>query len=242
MAKTGPTSDNGAEYYQGISDALREANEKGGIRGYTIEEQFFDHAYNIADRPGQVQRVEGGPELAGRADVLQLGHTRQRGVQPRTPPIEGKPFISGSYATTLATPTAQSRQVTDAGRHHSRPSPPRARPTTSSPAPTTPPRSGSPCASSRTGAGGRSPSPICTTSSFCKQPIPAGKTYANEIGLGIAPDFVPELSRHRGRHRGQDAAVRGREPGRGLVLGGQLDGHHHRHHQGRAQVPASAPS
>jgi ABC-type branched-subunit amino acid transport system substrate-binding protein len=36
MAQTGPTSDNGAEYYQGINDALREANDKGGIRGYLI--------------------------------------------------------------------------------------------------------------------------------------------------------------------------------------------------------------
>ena len=34
----------------------------------------------------------------------------------------------------------------------------------------------------------------CTGSTFCTEPIPAGKTYAKEIGLAIAPDFNPELA------------------------------------------------
>src|SRR6266496_3990299 len=47
MDYTGPTSDNAAVYYQGIKDAMREANAQGGIKGYKLEEQFYDHAYNL---------------------------------------------------------------------------------------------------------------------------------------------------------------------------------------------------
>src|SRR3954452_14582299 len=45
MDYTGPTSDNAAVYYQGIKDAMDDANASGGIKGYTLEEKFYDHAY-----------------------------------------------------------------------------------------------------------------------------------------------------------------------------------------------------
>ena len=34
----------------------------------------------------------------------------------------------------------------------------------------------------------------CTGSTFCTEPIPAGKTFAKEINLAIGPDFNPELA------------------------------------------------
>src|SRR5437762_14049461 len=49
MDYTGPTSDNAAVYYQGIKDAMREANATGGIKGYQLHEEFYDHAY-VLDR------------------------------------------------------------------------------------------------------------------------------------------------------------------------------------------------
>jgi branched-chain amino acid transport system substrate-binding protein len=192
MAKTGPTSDNGAEYYQGIRDALREANDKGGIRGYLIDEVFFDHAYNIPAAQAKYNEWKADPSWQ---DVLMFFSwgTPDSEAFAADSQVEGKPFISGSYATTLATPTPQSRQVVMpdgsyqtfstagapynffAGTDYS-----------------TQIRIAMRFIKDR---GGRKISfAFCTTSSFCKQPIPAGKTYATEIGLAIAPDFVPELN------------------------------------------------
>src|SRR4029453_6219058 len=46
MALTGSTSDNGKENYQGIKEALNEANERpGGVAGWRFEEQVYDHVY-----------------------------------------------------------------------------------------------------------------------------------------------------------------------------------------------------
>ncbi len=187
MARTGPTSDNGAEYYQGISDALREANEKGGIRGYKIEEEFFDHGYNI---PMAMQKYAQWKADPSWKDVLMFFSwgTPDTEVFSADAQMEGKPFISGSYATTLATPIAQSRQVT---------MPDGSRQTFSAPgAPfnffagtdySTQIRIAMKFVKDR---GGRKVAfAFCTNSDFCKQPIPAGKTYASELGLNIAPDF-----------------------------------------------------
>jgi branched-chain amino acid transport system substrate-binding protein len=192
MARTGPTSDNGAEYYQGISDAIREANETGGIRGYRTEEEFFDHAYNIPSAQAKYGEWKADPSWADILMFFSWG-TPDSEAFAADSALEGKPFISGSYATTLATPNAQSRQVT---------MPDGTLQTFSTPgAPynffagtdySTQIRIAMKFIKDR---GGRKISfAYCTTSSFCKQPIPAGKTYASDVGLTIAPDFVPELA------------------------------------------------
>ncbi len=192
MARTGPTSDNGAEYYQGIHDAIRETNDVGGIRGYTIEEVFHDHGYNIQNARDKYAEWKADPSWR---DVLMFFSwgTPDSEAFAADSALEGKPFISGSYATTLATPTPQSRQVTLPD--------------------------GTQQTFSTTGApfnffagtdystqiriamrfikdrGGRKIAfAYCKMSSFCTQPIPAGKTYADEIGLTVAPDFIPELN------------------------------------------------
>jgi branched-chain amino acid transport system substrate-binding protein len=192
MARTGPTSDNGAEYYQGISDALRETNDKGGIRGYLIEEDFYDHGYLLANAMARYAQWKADPSWPEVAMFFSWG-TPDSEAFAADAALEGKPFISGSYATTLATPTPQSRQVTMpdgssqtfmtagapfnffAGTDYS-----------------TQIRIAMRFIKDR---GGRKIAfAYCTKSTFCTQPIPAGKTYAKEVGLALAPDFNPELS------------------------------------------------
>ena len=114
MAATGPTSDNGAEYYQGINDALRESNEKGGIRGYLVEEVFFDHAYDIPNARLQYDQWKADPSWQDILMFFSWG-TPDSEAFAADSALEGKPFISGSYATTLATPNAA-----DPAGHHAR--------------------------------------------------------------------------------------------------------------------------
>jgi branched-chain amino acid transport system substrate-binding protein len=107
--------------------------------------------------------------------------------------IEGKPFISGSYATTLATPKPQTTMVTMpdgtqqtfaakgapfnffAGTDYS-----------------TQIRIAMRFVQDK--GGHKVAFAYCTGSTFCTEPIPAGKTYAKEINLAIGPDFNPELA------------------------------------------------
>jgi branched-chain amino acid transport system substrate-binding protein len=191
MAQTGPTSDNGAEYYQGINDALREANDKGGIRGYLIEEQFHDHAYNIDNARARYNQWKADPSWQDVLAFFSWG-TPDSEAFAADSALEGKPFISGSYATTLATPTPQTRMVTlPDGTQKT---------FTTAGAPynffagtdySTQIRIAMRFIKDR--AGRKIAFAYCTGSSFCTQPIPAGKTYANEIGLTVADDFNPEL-------------------------------------------------
>jgi branched-chain amino acid transport system substrate-binding protein len=192
MAKTGPTSDNGAEYYQGISDALREANDKGGIQGYLIEEEFFAHAYNIPAAQAKYNEWKADPSWQ---DVLMFFSwgTPDSEAFAADSQVEGKPFISGSYATTLATPMPQTRMVTMpdgtektfnasgapfnffAGTDYS-----------------TQIRIAMRFVQNK--GGHKVAFAYCTGSTFCTEPIPAGKTFAKEINLAIGPDFNPELA------------------------------------------------
>ena len=60
VALTGATSDNGKEYYQGIKDAVREANERpGGVAGWRIRGAGLRPRLHAAQLDGQIRRVEG---------------------------------------------------------------------------------------------------------------------------------------------------------------------------------------
>jgi branched-chain amino acid transport system substrate-binding protein len=191
MSYTGPTSDNATVYYQGIKDALRDANDTGGIRGYTLHEVFYDHAYDLVKAQTQYDAWKADPSWKdvlmffswGTPDTLMFAADAQK---------EGKPFISGSYATTLATPTPQMRTVDfpDGTKKQF----------SSDGAPydffagtdySTQARIGMEFVKKK--GGKKIAFAYCTTTPFCEEPIPPGKTYAHQIGLALGPDLNPEL-------------------------------------------------
>jgi branched-chain amino acid transport system substrate-binding protein len=193
MALTGATSDNGKEYYQGIKDALREANERpGGVAGWRFEEQVYNHQYMKPNWVAKYAEWKAQPDWPQVLMLFTWG-TPDTSEFSADAAIEGKPFISGSYATTLATPMPQTRMVTMpdgtektfnasgapfnffAGTDYS-----------------TQIRIAMRFVQDK---GGRKVAfAYCTGSTFCTEPIPAGKTFAKEISLDIGPDFNPELA------------------------------------------------
>ena len=193
MALTGATSDNGKEYYQGIKDALREANERpGGVAGWRFEEQVYDHSYMKPNWVAKYAEWKAQPDWAQVLMLFTWG-TPDTSEFSADAAIEGKPFISGSYATTLATPMPQTRMVTMpdgtektfnangapfnffAGTDYS-----------------TQIRIAMRFVQDK--GGHKVAFAYCTGSTFCTEPIPAGKTFAKEINLAIGPDFNPELA------------------------------------------------
>src|SRR3954452_7377238 len=110
MDYTGPTSDNAAVYYQGIKDAMDDANAAGGIKGWLLAEKFVDHAYDLAKAQMQYDAFKADPSWASVLMFFSWG-TPDSQMFSADAAKEGKPFISGSYANTLATPVAQSHQV-----------------------------------------------------------------------------------------------------------------------------------
>jgi hypothetical protein len=191
MSYTGPTSDNATVYYQGIKDALRDANDTGGIKGYKLNEVFYDHAYDLDKAQAKYDEWKKAADWSkilmffswGTPDTLMFAADAQK---------EGKPFISGSYATTLATPTPVMKTVpfpdgttkqfnSDgapfdffAGTDYS-----------------TQARIGMEFVKKK--GGHKIAFAYCTSTPFCEEPIPPGKTYAHQIGLAIGPDLNPEL-------------------------------------------------
>jgi branched-chain amino acid transport system substrate-binding protein len=104
---------------------------------------------------------------------------------------EGKPFISGSYANTLATPVAQSHIIT---------LPEGPKEFKAEPAPYnffagtdygTQARIGMEFVKKK--GGHKVGYAYCSRSPFCAEPIAAGKTWAARIGLEQGPDVNPEL-------------------------------------------------
>ena len=193
VALTGATSDNGKDYYWGIKDAVREANARpGGIAGWRIEEQMFDHGYMKANWVAKYNEWKADPSFANVLMFFTWG-TPDTSEFIEDAVAQGKPFISGSYATTLATPKPQTRMVTMpdgtertfmakgapynffAGTDYS-----------------TQIRIAMKFAQEK--GAKKVAFAYCTGSTFCTEPIPAGKTYAKEINLAIGPDFNPELA------------------------------------------------
>jgi branched-chain amino acid transport system substrate-binding protein len=192
MDYTGPTSDNAAVYYQAIKDAMREANATGGIKGYTLDEKFYDHAYDLSRAKTKYEEWKGDPSWASVLMFFSWG-TPDTQAFSSDAAREGKPFISGSYANTLATPVAQSRDITMPDGQ--------VQTFTAMAAPYnffagtdygTQARIGMEFVKKRNGH--KVAFAYCSSSPFCAEPIPAGKTYAKLIGLEQGPDVNPELT------------------------------------------------
>jgi branched-chain amino acid transport system substrate-binding protein len=190
---TGATSENGAPYYAGILDAIRETNDSGGIKGYLIEEKTVDHAY-MKDRwvAAYNDWKANDPKFDQVIQFFSWG-TPDTQEFSKDAQMREVPWISGSYATTLATPLPQRRTITV--------------PTEAAPrefvaegAPynffagtdySTQIRIGMDFVKRKGGT--KIAFAYCAGSAFCKEPIPPGKTYAAAIGIAIAPDINPEL-------------------------------------------------
>jgi branched-chain amino acid transport system substrate-binding protein len=192
---TGPTSENGGPYYQGIKDAIREANASGGIMGYTIEEKTVDHGY-VMDRwlAAYNDWKTTDPDFSKVIQFFSWG-TPDTQAFSKEAEMRSVPWISGSYATTLATPLPQTRMVNI---------PPDNTPTTfkADGAPfnffagtdySTQVRIAMQFVKGKNAAA-KIAFAYCTGSAFCKEPIPPGKTFAAQIGLTLGPDVNPELS------------------------------------------------
>jgi branched-chain amino acid transport system substrate-binding protein len=191
---TGSTSENGAPYYAGIKDAIRETNDTGGIKGYLIEEKTVDHSY-MKDKwvAAYADWKANDPTFDKVIQFFSWGtpDTQEFSKEATTREV---PWISGSYATTLATPLPQRRTI-------SVPTEPAPREFVADGAPfnffagtdySTQIRIGMDFVKKKNGT--KIAFAYCTASAFCKEPIPPGKTYAAAIGITIAPDVNPELN------------------------------------------------
>jgi branched-chain amino acid transport system substrate-binding protein len=188
MDYTGPTSDNAAVYYQGIKDGMREANAQGGIKGWKLEEQFYDHAYVLDRAQAKYDEWKKDPSWASVLMFFSWG-TPDSQMFSADATKEGKPFISGSYANTLATPVAQDHTITLPNNE--------IKEFKAEPAPYnffagtdygTQARIGMEFVKQR---GGHSVAfAYCRESPFCAEPIPAGRTWAEHIGLEQGPDTL----------------------------------------------------
>jgi branched-chain amino acid transport system substrate-binding protein len=188
MDYSGPTSDNAVVYYQGIKDAMREVNASGGIRGYTLAEQFYDHAYVLTRAQMKYDEWKADPSWASVLMFFSWG-TPDSQMFSADAAKEGKPFISGSYANTLATPVAQMRTVTlPEGM---------TKVFEAAPAPFnffagtdygTQARIGMEFVKKK--GGKKVGFAYCRESPFCAEPIPAARTWAQQIGLQQGPDTL----------------------------------------------------
>ncbi len=103
-AYTGPTSDVGQPYGQGIEDALRYINANGGINGKTIEFETVDYSYNAPQAIATYKRwLSGMKPVAiqgwGTADTEALAQFVAK---------DKVFFMSASYSGHLTDPTGKS--------------------------------------------------------------------------------------------------------------------------------------
>src|SRR4051812_2343284 len=188
MDYTGPTSDNAAVYYQGIKDAMDDANASGGIKGWMLSEKFVDHAYDLVKAKMQYEAFKADPSWPSVLMFFSWG-TPDTQMFAADAALEKKVFISGSYANTLATPVAQDHKIDlpDGKTQDFK----------AEPAPYnffagtdygTQARIGMEFV--KKSGGHKIGFAYCRESPFCAEPIPAGRTWAKHIGLPEGPDTL----------------------------------------------------
>ena len=210
----GATSENGHPYYLGIKDSIAEANETGGIKGYPIVETTVNHDYMAAMWTAAYETWKADPDFAKTIQFFSWG-TPDTQAFSKDATMREVPWISGSYATTLATPLPQTRTVRVPGETMDRMFVAEGAPYNffAGTDYSTQVRIAMDFVKKR-GGGTKIAFAYCTGSSFCKEPIPPGKTYAASIGLTIAPDINPELGDNYDAIDGKVAALRRRQPRR----------------------------
>lgn len=110
---SGPTSDVGTPFGQGVADALAFINKKGGISGKEMAVETFDYSYQAPRAISQYKKWAGNKVAAiqgwGTADTEALITFVAR---------DEIPYISGSYAGALTDPTGKGERSTKASPYN----------------------------------------------------------------------------------------------------------------------------
>lgn len=101
---TGPTSEVGVPYAQGIADAIAYVNSQGGIAGEKIALDSVDYGYQVPKAIAQYKKWSGEPKVAaihcwGTADTEALISLVAK---------DEIPYFSASYSAALTDPTGKS--------------------------------------------------------------------------------------------------------------------------------------
>jgi len=181
MDYTGPTSDNAAVYYQGIKDALDDANDNGGIKGWKINNEFVDHHYDLTVAQTQYDAFKAETTWPQVVMFFSWG-TPDSQMFSADAIREKKVFISGSYANTLATPVAQDHSIKlPDGMTQEFKADPAAYNFFAGTDYGTQARVGMEFVKKQNGK--KMGFAFCRESPFCAEPIPAARTWAKQIGL-----------------------------------------------------------
>ncbi len=97
--QSGPTSDVGTPYSQGIQDFVKFKNDKGGIDGHKIDLRFSDFGYKVPN----AEQLYSQYVSEGAVAFMGWGTADTEALRTRVTSDE-IPFMSASYAETLANP------------------------------------------------------------------------------------------------------------------------------------------
>lgn len=97
--QSGPTSDVGTPYSQGLQDYVKFKNDKGGIDGHRIDLRFSDFGYKVPN----AEQLYSQYVSEGAVAFMGWGTADTEALRTRVTSDE-IPFMSASYAETLANP------------------------------------------------------------------------------------------------------------------------------------------
>jgi branched-chain amino acid transport system substrate-binding protein len=100
---SGPTSDVGAPYGQGVADAIAYINQKGGIGGKKLDAETIDYSYQV---PRAVAAYKG---WSGKVVAIQGWGTADTEALVACVTKDQIPYFSASYAATLTDPVGDSK-------------------------------------------------------------------------------------------------------------------------------------
>jgi branched-chain amino acid transport system substrate-binding protein len=100
---SGPTSDVGVPYGQGVADAVKHINAKGGVNGKTISIETIDYSYQV---PRAIAAYKKWAERDKVVAILGWG-TADTEALINFVTKDKLPYISASYAGTLTDPTGK---------------------------------------------------------------------------------------------------------------------------------------
>jgi branched-chain amino acid transport system substrate-binding protein len=103
--KSGPTSDVGVPYAQGVSDALAYVNSKGGVDGKKLAVDTVDYGYKV---PQAVAQYKKWSESGSKSAAIQGWGTADTEALIGFVTKDQIPYYSASYSAALTDPTGKS--------------------------------------------------------------------------------------------------------------------------------------
>ncbi len=100
---SGPTSDVGTPYSQGVDDAIAYINQKGGISGKKFEEETIDYSYQVP------RAVAAYKSLSSKVVTIQGWGTADTEALSALVAKDKIPYYSASYAAALTDPVGGSK-------------------------------------------------------------------------------------------------------------------------------------